>query len=169
MRITRPKQQTPEELVDGLMSVVFTNFYKNSGANWNEQKAFIKQKVVLWPATWLNKKGVTLPPERYHEIMTKLFIEIKVNVAVQVVNYWPGYLKMCVQRHFNIQGQKYYEEAKNIRQQAENVFSGISRAKETITVDAIGAMAAAHAVLTEKNKKKVKTVAKAKEKQGVLF
>jgi len=141
----RLKQQTPAEMVGSLMGAVRSNFYGEIPEKWFADQHFIKRNVVLWPANWLNEKGVTLPPERYKAIMLALFVEIKVN-ATGPLKYPPGFLMKCVQDHFRIQGEKYYDEGKTIRSKADLAL--LSAINAPRAADPVAALADAHRILT---------------------
>jgi hypothetical protein len=119
---------------------------------------------VLWPAGWLNRKGVTLPAERYKEIMQGLFVEIKVNASA-ALKYPPGYLMKCVQDHFRIQGEKYYDEGKAIRAKATSALFGAQKAARV--ADPVAALADAHKVLTATHRKQ-KTVGRGQTQMSLL-
>jgi hypothetical protein len=159
----RPTQQTPAEIVEDLMQVIRVGFYQEIPKKWFKDQRFLKVNVVLWPAGWLNKKGVTLPPERYKEILQKLFIEIKVN-ATQAIKYPPGYLMHSVQKHFAIHGDEYYEEAKSMRAKTDNALFGVQRARDTVRgADPVQAMAMSQSVLSVGTKRR--SVGSVKRKQ----
>jgi len=70
----RVKQPTPTELTDSCLQILRSRFYNQPG----DDKCFAQDRsrllawVVLWPATWLNKKGVTLHGDQYRQIFGRL-------------------------------------------------------------------------------------------------
>jgi hypothetical protein len=145
----RPKQQIPAEIVADLMSAIRNQFYPDAALggpaakHWGQDSHFIKIRVVLWPATWLNKKGVTLKPERYKQIILEVLNEIKTHGQTEVVKYWPGYLAKCIQERFKHQAEQIYQEGKNLRTQLENTIGKLP----TPTIDPIIVMAEARNAL----------------------
>jgi DNA-binding FrmR family transcriptional regulator len=78
-------------------------------------------------ASWLNKKGVTLKPERYKQILLERLNEIKIHGQTQAIKYFPGYLKHVLQTHLKHHGQDYYDEGKALRALTENALSTLAK------------------------------------------
>jgi len=87
----RLKQNVPAEVVEDLMRFIRNSFYPGDD-RWFKDQHFIRRHVVTWPAAWLNGKGVSLPPERYKQIVMGVIIGIKQHGATEAIKYWPGYL-----------------------------------------------------------------------------
>lgn len=152
----RPKQQLPGEIIADLMGAIRNSFYAGD-ERWFKDQAFLRRRVVTWPAGWLNRSGVALKPERYKEIMLGIFLDIKRKGKTEAVRYWPGYLVHCVQEHFKHHGEEIYAEGKALRNQAENVLTGLTRALEAArTADPVAALAQVHQALTAAHKRKQK-------------
>lgn len=83
----RPKQQLPGEIIGDLMGAIRNAFYAGD-ERWFADQAFLRRRVV------------TLPPQRYKEILLEVFQEIKRHGQTESVKYWPGYLVHCMQQHF---------------------------------------------------------------------
>lgn len=149
----REKQQTPAEIVRELLGVIRRQFYPHTleagqEKQWMQDQRFIRERVVLWPARWLNKRGVTLKPERYQAVLLGVFDGIKAHGATGAVKYWPGYLAHCVQEHFRCHGDEIYEEGKALRNVTERAVLGVQRALEAAPVtDPVARMAEAAAIL----------------------
>jgi hypothetical protein len=114
----RPRQDVGRQIVDDLLGVIRGQFYPDA-KSFYQDRAFLQRNVVLWPAKWLDQRGVTLPPARYKEILLEVFTGIKQHGQTGAVRYWPGYLMKCVQDHFKHHGEDYYEEGKSVRNLAE--------------------------------------------------
>lgn len=139
MTEARPKQSVPGEIKADLLSAVRNSFYADAPEQqWHQDKAFIAREVVLWPAAWLNNRGVTLPPERYKAIILDVFNGIKQHGRTGAIKYWPGYLKHCLQSHFRIHGEDYYNEAKALR---NNLSAVLKKASAIPTADPIRVLA----------------------------
>lgn len=116
MSEARPKQSIPAEIKNDLLGAIRGSFYGDaSDKQWHQDKRFILLNVVLWPASYLNSRGVSLPPSRYKAIVLDVLMGIKQHGQTDAIKYWPGYLKHCLQTHFRIHGEEYYEEAKAIK------------------------------------------------------
>lgn len=145
----RPQQEIGAEIVNELLASIRNQFYADDPQKrWFQDRQFILRRVVLWPATWLNKRGVTLPPERYRAILMDVFQEIKRHGSTGAVKYWPGYLLHCVQEHFKHHGDDYYEEGKSMRSAVEHSMLAFRRAKDSkVSPDPVKEMAAAAAIV----------------------
>lgn len=132
----RPKQQLPSEILADLMSAIRSSFYPDSLGQdkaafkrWSQDQRFLHTRVVLWPASWLNKRGVTLKPERYKQIIMGVLNEVKTHGKTEAVKFWPGYLAHCIQQHFKHNSEAIYEEGKNLRAQLEQALSTAGAAR----------------------------------------
>lgn len=159
----RPKpqpreEQTPAELVADLMGAVRRQFYPDSltedaraKKKWFQEQHLIKSWVVLWPATWLDERGVWLAPERYKEAVLGILNDVKQHGDTAAVRNWPRYLASCVQSRFGIRAEEFLEEGKKARTIVERVALGLTRpegAQEAWRgMDAVKALASAKAVL----------------------
>jgi hypothetical protein len=144
----RSAQETPAELIDALLGSIRNQFCPDlDGIAWKKHVPFCK-RVLTYGAAWLNKRGVTLPPERYQAIYQAIFNGIKTHGQTGRVRYWPGYLLRCVQEHFKHHGDDYYQEGKNIRALADRALMGFTRASARAEApDPVAPMAAAYAIL----------------------
>lgn len=155
----RPRQPVPAEIVGSLMAVIRNQFYPDAATGgaaakqWFQDQQFIRIRVVLWPSAWLNKRGVSLKPERYQQILLDIFQEIKRHGATDAVKFWPGYLAKCVQDHFAHHEEEIYEEAKALRTQLERAM-GTAASAVARQPDAVERLAAVHQVLVSERKKR---------------
>lgn len=150
----RPKQETPAEIMNDLLLVIRNQLCPGlSPKEWYQSQNFFK-RVLTYPAAWLNTRGVTLPPDRYHAIVRKLILDIKVHSAADSVQYWPGYLLKCFQEHFRHHGEDYYDEGKSFRNLTERALFATRRAQEARTgVDPVEVYAKANAVLAARKRR----------------
>jgi hypothetical protein len=122
----RPKQQLPGEIVADLMGAIRGQFYPDATAKqWLQESVFIRREFVLYLASWLNKRGVTLKPERYKQILLERLNEIKQHGATDRIKYFPGYLKHVLQQHLKHHGEEYYAEGKALRALTDNLLVGL--------------------------------------------
>src|SRR5689334_7506883 len=64
--------------------------------NWN-MHLWLVQRAITYPAAWLNKRAIFVPPARYREILLELLQEVKRKGGA--ISFPPGYLLKCVQDH----------------------------------------------------------------------
>ena len=144
-RITQP---TPVELTESCLQILRAKFYREPG----DEKCFQQDRkrllswVVLWPANWLNSKGVTIHGDAYREIFVKVFLQAAANVQSKV-KYRPAYLRQVIQSHFKIHGEDYYDQAKATRNVIEQTMVALGQARPS-AADPVREMAAARQILT---------------------
>ena len=150
MNPARPKQTVAQDLVDSLLNLLRNKFYANSG---DDAKCFAQDRnrllkwVVFMPAGWLNKRGVTLPAERYKAIFSHIVFEAVRHGNTSKVKYRPAWLKYVFQSHFKHHGEDYYNEAKSARALAEHVLLTAGKCQRVAAPDPIQELAAAAALL----------------------
>jgi hypothetical protein len=156
----RPKQALPVDIVTDLLTAIRNQFYADSREQFLKDQHFIKREFTLYLASWLDKRGVTLKPDRYKALLLGLLNEIKTHGNTAAVKYWPGYLKHVLQEHLKHHGEDIYQEAKSLRTLAENSLlslshlnGGASAAAEP-TLDPVRALAEARRDLLQMNKAK---------------
>ena len=140
----RPKQPLAAEIVGDLLASIRGAFYGDlDDKQWHQEKRFLT-RVVTWPASWFNRRAVTVRPERYKAIFLGIVDDIKVHGSTAGVKFWPGYLLRCVQEHFRHHGDEYYEEGKAVRATVEKALSQVAGRRQ---VDPVEALAQVSAVL----------------------
>ena len=150
----RLRQPTPEELTDSCLSILRAKFYMLPG----DEKCFAQDRkrllkwVVLFPAAWLNSKGVTLHGDQYREIFVKTFIQAASHVQSKI-QYRPGYLRHVIQEHFRHHGEDYYDQAKATRNLLDQTMVALSQARPAAP-DPVREMASARQILTTGQAKK---------------
>lgn len=151
-------EQTPAELVEELMGVVRRQFYpdslvedKRAQKRWFQDSHLIKSWVVLWPAVWLEERGVWVTPERYKAAVLGILDEVKRHGDTGAVKNWPRYLASCVQSRFQIRAEEFLEEGKAAREVVERVALGLAKPAKADAArrgaDVVKALADAKAVL----------------------
>ncbi|HEX7861819.1 MAG TPA: hypothetical protein VF773_15905 [Verrucomicrobiae bacterium] len=143
MKQPRPKQQLPAEIVADVQSAIRNQFYGDALDRWPKDQHFIKREFTLYFASWLDKRGVSLPPHQYKQILLERLNEIKVHGNTRAIKYWPGYLKHVLQEHLKHHGEEIYEQAKSLRTLAENTLLSLGKAATDGSPDPVAAMAAA--------------------------
>jgi len=151
------KQPTPKELTDACLEFLRRKFYQQPG----DEKCFAQDRsrllswVVLWPAGWLNSRGVTIHGDDYREIFMKVFMQAAANMQSKV-KYRPAYLRQVIQSHWRIHGEDYYEEAKSTRNQVDHLLmmAGQLAKQAAPAADPVREMASARQILTSLKPKK---------------
>jgi hypothetical protein len=128
------------------MLVIRETFYKGNQA-WFKDQHFIRQRVVTYPAQWLDSRGVTLQPERYKEVLLEIIRTIKLNGNTETVVYWPRYLLHCVQQYLKHHGEELYEEGKSIRSAVDLAMTHVSNSQRA-QPDVVSGIAQVHRALT---------------------
>jgi hypothetical protein len=113
------KQPMPEELLGQCLSFLQRKFYENHADSFAQDRQRLLKWVVLWPAKWLDERGVSLPLNRYRDIFMAVFMDAAMFQAQTKINYLPAYLRVVLEKHFAHHGEDYYDEAKSIRAQVD--------------------------------------------------
>lgn len=150
----RLKQPTPQELTDSLLDLLRRKFYAGDDQSFFKDRTRLLAWVVLWPATWLNERGVTIHGDAYRSIFLKVMLQANSHRSERIT-YRPAWLRMVIQSHFKIHGEEYYEEAKSARAIIEQNMLLLAQRPAT-TPDPVAQLALANQVLaTRKRSKKV--------------
>jgi hypothetical protein len=146
----RPKTLTPETVVLGLVYAIRDQFYRDDQKQYFHSQLKDLKRVVTYPAKWFNDKAIFVPAERYQEIVLAVLMDIKRHGNTAAIQYWPRYLLTCVQSHFRVQGERYYNEGKAARDLLPRVLKdlpagtgGRAQAPDAFTRD----LATVHALL----------------------
>ena len=128
--LPRQKQPTPEAVRDAVLLVIERQFYRDHRVAFLKDRGRLLQWVVLWPATWLDERGVTISPARYQEILIGpkgILIEALRHGETGQIGYLPGWLRKCVQSHFKVHGERLYQEAKSVQAIADHLLLQVGR------------------------------------------
>jgi len=85
--VQRISQPTPVELRDACLDLLRRKFY---GTTPEEARSFAQDCsrllawVVLWPASWLNGRGVTIHGDDYRKIFADVFMQAAAHVESKV-------------------------------------------------------------------------------------
>lgn len=157
MNLPRPKQSLSQELLDDLLRFVRQKFYADSKEDaicFAQDRTRLLRWALLWPASWLNSRGVTLPGERYKQIVTTILMDAVRHGNTTKVHYRPAWLKAVIQRHFAHKGEEYLAEAKSARVMAEHILLTTGKLKIAPAPDPVRELAAAASLLVRANKAK---------------
>jgi hypothetical protein len=114
---------TPQELLDALCRFCQQKFYAEDAISFAKDRPRLLKWVLLYPAAWLNQRGVTLPPARYRIILESILMDAVRFGNTSKVTYRPAWLRMVVQSHFRHHGDEYYAEGKNMRNLVEHAMA----------------------------------------------
>jgi hypothetical protein len=152
----RPKQQTSEELRDALLEFIRGKFYPEP-AHWlafQKDRPRLLKWVVLWPARWLNERGVTLPPERYQALIVEALLDGLRHGDTGRIGYLPAWLGRVVQSHFAHREDEIYQEAKALRPRLEATLQALAGvATVSRPADPVRELATAQRLLKPKPKR----------------
>lgn len=96
--VQRPKQITSQELRADLLKFVRLKFYENDPISFIKDQKRLLSWVILYPAGWLNRRGVTVPGDRYKKIITDILMQAVQHGNTARIRYTPAWLKMVLQR-----------------------------------------------------------------------
>jgi len=112
------------------MAFLRRQFYEGHPVEFLKDQRRLLAWVVLWPASWFEEKGVSIPDSQYKAIFMDVFMTALRMGDTGNITYLPAYLAKCIQSHFAVHGDEYYEQAKSIRTLAEHTL--LSAGKPTL-------------------------------------
>ncbi len=120
MKPSRPprKQPTPQELRDEILRFIQSKFYPNRPTPFAKDRPRLLLWVVLKLAVYLNSRAVSIPTDRYLEIMTGpkgILMEALRFGDTGSISYLPAWLGKVVESHLAVHGEDYYDEGKALR------------------------------------------------------
>lgn len=151
-RPDRPKQQTPKEMLDGLQAFVARKFYEGDAVSYLKDKPRLLKWVLLYPAKWLNERGVTITTERYRQLVNDVLMEALRHGNTAQIGYRPAWLAKVIQSHLENHGDELYDEAKSVRSLAEQTLSMLGKVGIAIQDDPVPTFVAAHRLLITKKR-----------------
>lgn len=121
----RPRQQTSQELLDDLSEFIRNKFYPHHPIPFAKDRPRLLKWVILWPAKWLDNRGVTLPADRYKHLLCGILLDALRFGDFSKINYLPAWLGQTVQSHFRHHGDAIYDEAKSMRTITEQIITNL--------------------------------------------
>ena len=137
----RQPQPTPAELTGTLLDFIRNKFYAEAPADFHKDRRRLLQWVVLWPATWLDERGVTLTTDRYKQLVTDCLMDAVRFGDTRVIQYVPAWLGKVIQSHFVHHAEEIYEEAKSMRTLTEQAVITFGRVERRETVEPLASAA----------------------------
>lgn len=101
--------------LEELLGSIRLRFYLHRPADYQRDRRRLLH-AVTWPATWLDERGLTCVPPRYHTLIEERLQAIAAHGNPTAYGaYFPAYLLKCLQDWFDRYGDELYSELKHIR------------------------------------------------------
>lgn len=116
---------TMEQAVDELLAAIRWRFYAapESGSHFHRDRRMLLY-ALTWPATWLEHRGLTCPPDRYRRLIDDRLAAIAAHGhPARYGPYFPRYLLKCLQDFFERHGDDLYGDLKHIRNALDQVLA----------------------------------------------
>jgi hypothetical protein len=156
-RNNRPgrKQPTPQELLTELSDFLQRKFYEGRAVEFAKDRRRLLDWVILWPARWLDKRGVTIPADRYREIFMAVFMDGLRFGNTGNITYLPAWLAKLIQSHFEHHGDQIYAEAKSMRTMVEHAVLVTGKLAQNPAPDPIRELAQAARLLASNKRVRI--------------
>lgn len=139
-RSATPTPATMERAIADLLEAIRARFYAGADsdlprANGNARtdrtalRRFHRDRHMLlyaltWPATWLERRGLTCPPGRYCRLIDERLAAIAAHGdPARYEGFFPRYLLKCLQDFFDRHGDDLYGDLKHIRNALDQVLA----------------------------------------------
>lgn len=131
----KPARRGPEfaeEIIRDIMRAIHLQFCPDMpDKEWfKDHYHFLRRNAVMWPASFMLRKGFTISGDRYKSVMFGILEEVKHHGNLAAVDHWQFYLMTCIQRHFKCQWEMYYDESKMIQARIENALLACKSASQ---------------------------------------
>jgi hypothetical protein len=114
------KQQTSAELLGSCIAFLQRKFYQDHDHAFSKDRQRLLEWVVLWPAKWLDRRGVTISDDQYRALFESVFMDSLRFGDTENITYLPAWLAKVIQSHFAHHGDEIYQAAKNVRTLTEH-------------------------------------------------
>lgn len=106
-----------------MLDAIRLRFYLHRPADYRRDHRRLLH-ALTWPATWLEERGLTCAPPRYHALIAERLqaIDTHGNPAAYGA-YFPAYLLKCLQDWFDRHGDDLYGELKHIRNALDQILA----------------------------------------------
>lgn len=164
MKSDRPPKKQPrtEDVQGAILRFIQGHFYQGQALAFAKDRPRLLKWVVWKLASYLDEKAVTIPGDRYIEIML-----VKPGILMEAlrfgdtgnITYLPAWLGKVVESHLRIHGEDYYTEGKALRNHLEGALTIAHRGLQGR--DPVREMAEAARLLKPSKKPAVKPPSKA--------
>ena len=118
------EQARIDEAVQQLLVEVRHRFYGSRPDRDFHRDRRMLLYALTWPADWLDSRGLTCSPHRYHSLVTNQLAMIAAHGDPACYGaYFPAYLLKCLQDWFQRYGDDLYGELKHIRNALDQVLA----------------------------------------------
>jgi len=154
-RSTPPIPATMEQAVEALLASIRGRFYTvTDPLDRTVLRRFHRDRRMLlyaltWPATWLERRGLTCPPVRYRRLIQERLAAIAAHGdPARYEGFFPRYLLKVLQDFFERHGDELYGDLKHIRNALDQVLAS-ARFAERVRDDArqLDVLVATHRLL----------------------
>ena len=121
----RRRAAPDQRIIAELLAAVRLRFY----ARRPDPRDFHRDRRALlaaltWPAVWLDRRGLTCPPQRYRSLINDRLHAIGAHGdPARYSAYFPAYLLKCLQDFFDRHGDELYGELKHVRNALDQVLA----------------------------------------------
>ena len=146
-----------DSAVPHLLEIVRLGFYsKQPKAHFYRDRRMLLY-ALTWPAGWLDSRGLTCSPERYHALVAERLDAIAAHGdSSRYGAFFPGYLLKCLQDWFQHHGDDLYDELKHVRNAIHQILGSLDFASRVqIQARHIELLAATHRLLHAQRKRHV--------------
>ena len=113
-----------DDAVRQLLEEVRGGFYAGHPARDFHRDRRMLLYALTWPASWLERRGLTCPPARYRGLLADRLAAIAAHGdPARYGAYFPTYLLKCLQDWFDHHGEELYGELKHIRNALDQVLA----------------------------------------------
>ena len=163
------KQTTSQELTNDLLGFIQRKFYEGDAVEFNKDKRRLLKWAVLWPATYMDERGVTLPPDRFKQIFTETIILALEQGNTGGIKYRPAWIGKVIQSHWKIHWEEIYAEAKSSRSLADHALAMLGKVAVAKAADPVHEMALAAKLMTGTGRKRKASFKAPLNEQGTLL
>lgn len=120
---TPPDPDALTATLEALLGAIRLHFYRHRPADYRRDRRRLLH-ALTWPATWLDARGLTCAPPRYHTLIDERLQAIAAHGNSAAYGaYFPAYLLKCLQDWFDRHGDDLYAELKHIRNALDQLFA----------------------------------------------
>ena len=148
---------TADSAVPQLLEIVRLGFYANQPKTHFFRDRRMLLYALTWPAGWLDSRGLTCSPQRYHALVAERLKAIGIHGDPSRYGaFFPAYLLKCLQDWFQHHGDDLYDEFKHVRNALHQILASLDLASEAqIQARHIELLAATHRLLHAQRKRHI--------------
>lgn len=113
-----------------------TKFYPDNEKGFYQERTLLL-RAITHPAHWLKDRGVSLPEAKLEAILNEILRGIMHHGDTGNIGFFSAYLLKAVQTHMSKQGDRYYEDAKALRNIASTALADLTKKQQARLPDAL--------------------------------